>query len=159
MTLALDALHLARGLFIGAGAVHLLIGLLTPIFGFPPGIVGLSARTDRQMWNQTSEELLKDHVVRDLRTHHHIVIAGLLCGLGLMELAMSWFGIPSMPRPALCSLMAMGAVMLPFWIAMVLQFTRRGVDVSLWDLQPFVWVPTLLWVAGSISAFVALRSA
>ncbi|HUR25649.1 MAG TPA: hypothetical protein VM327_06520 [Candidatus Thermoplasmatota archaeon] len=153
----MDALQLARGLFVAAGAIHLLIGLLTPLFGFPPGIVGLSKRSDRQMWNRTSPELLEDPVVRELRTHHHIVIAGLLCGLGVMELAMAWFGIPSMPGPALYSLMAMGAVMFPYWIGMVLQFTRRGVDVTLWDVQPFVWAPTFLWAAGSVCAFVALR--
>jgi hypothetical protein len=149
----------ARALFLASGAVHLLIGLLTPVFGFPPGIVGLSSRTDRQMWNRSSQELLEDPVVRDLRAHHHIVVAGLLVGLGILELGLAWSGIRTMPGTALGSLVAAGAVMLPYWIAMLLQFTRRGVDVTLRDVQPFVWVPTLLWVAGSIAGLLALRSA
>ena len=154
----MDALALAQGCFLGVGAVHLLIGLLTPFFGFPPGIVGLSGRTDRLMWDRPSEALLEDPVVRDLRTHHHIVIAGLLCGLGAVELAMAWSGIRSMPGPALLSLMGAGLVMLPFWVAMVRQFTRRGVPVRLGDVQPFVWVATVLWLAGSACAVLALRS-
>jgi hypothetical protein len=151
----MTALAVAKWLFAAAGGFHLLIGLLTPVFGFPPHIVGLSARTDRAMWNATSEELLQDRVVHDLRTHHHIVIAGLLVGLGIAELALALFGIGAGIPGALYALMASGLVMLPYWIAMVLQFARAGVAVGLWDLQPFVWVPTLLWLAGTIAALVS----
>ncbi len=150
-----SALQVAAYVFLAGGAFHLGIGLLTAFFGFPPRIVGLSRGTDAQMWNATSEKLLEDPVVKDLRTHHHIVIAGLLVGLGLAEVALAWFGARNGEAWAFYALMAMGVLMVPYWVAMLAQFVRAGVHVTLWDVQPFVWVPSILWLVGTIATLIA----
>lgn len=152
-----SALAWSVGLCLAAGAVHFLIGALTPFFGFPPGIVGLSARTDQQAWNRTSAELLQDPVVRDLRTHHHIMLGGLLVFLGLAEMALAWTGLRAGAPVALYALSLAWAGSLAYWIAMVMQFVRLGAHPTLWDLQPFVWVPTLLLAPGLVLGWVALR--
>ena len=45
-----------------------------------------------------------------------------------------------------------------YWVAMVLQFTRAGAHPTLWDLQPFVWVPTLLLLPGIVLGWLAVRA-
>jgi hypothetical protein len=154
----LSLLGWSVGLFVAAGAFHLVIGLLTPVFGFPPHVVGLSSRTDQATWNRTSDELLADPVVHDLRVHHHIVIAGLLVGFGVAEIGLAWAGLRQGQPFALYALTASGAVMLPYWTAMILQFTRAGTHVRLGDLQPFVWVPSILWLPATILGWLALRA-
>lgn len=133
-------------LFALAGAFQFVIGILTAFLGFPVAIVGLSARTDAAMWGSPSATLLQYRVVHDLRTHHVIVIASLLCGLGVMQTAVAWVGVRSGEAWAIAALTACGAIMLPWWIAMVVQFRRSGVKVRLGDVQPFVWVHVALWI-------------
>lgn len=147
------------GLCLAAGGVHLLIGALTPFFGFPPGIVSLSSKVDQQTWNQSSEQLLQDPVVRGLRTHHHIMLGGLLVMLGSTELALAWTGLRAGEPLALVALTVAWLGSVAYWVAMVLQFTRAGAHVTLWDLQPFVWVPTLLLLPGIILGWLAWRQA
>lgn len=145
----MDLILVGGVLFAVAGGFQFAIGLLAAFFGFPPAIVGLSARSDHAMWGRSSAELLKDPVVRDLRTHHTIVIGGLLVGLGIVQVALGGYAASQGMTWALVTLTAMGVAMLPYWVAMVLQFTRAKVRVGFGDVQPFVWVHMVLWLAGA----------
>jgi hypothetical protein len=111
------------------------------------------------MWNDSTEHLLEDRVVRDLRTHHTIVVGGLLSGVAILQLFLVWYGVRVGQTWALVAMTLMGLTMLAWWIAMVLQFTRAGVDVGLGDVQPFVWVHIAFWVPGIVLAWVGWRMA
>lgn len=144
----MDLMLVGGVLFAVAGGFHAAIGLLAGFLGLPPGIVGLSARSDRKMWGRPSKELLEDRVVRDLRTHHAIVISGLLVGFGVVQMALGGYAASQGMTWAIVTLTAMGVVMVPYWAAMVAQFVRAGVRVGLGDVQPFVWVHMMLWLGG-----------
>jgi hypothetical protein len=150
-------LNVATILFLLIGAFHLLIGVLAPIVGLPPTIVGLSPETDRLMWGQTTADLLHHRVTTDLRTHHTIVIGGLLAGLGIVELGAAWFGLRAGQSWALLVLIGSGVAMLPFWWLMISQFTRAGVTVALLDLQPFVLIPAILLLPAALTGLLGIR--
>jgi hypothetical protein len=150
-----DLLWIAAVFLLLASGFQLVIGILTPFLAFPVGIVGLSAASDERMWGKPSQALLSDRVVRDLRTHHTLVIGGLITGIAILQLFVAWYGVRVGETWAIAAFTIMGIAMLAWWVAMVLQFTRAGVRVGLGDVQPFVWVHLALWLPGVVLAWLA----
>jgi hypothetical protein len=153
-----DSLAMGRRLFIVVSGFHLLIGLLAPILGLPPEIVGLGPSSDVALYGRSSEELLRDPVVLGLRWHHTVVVGGLLVGLGVMGLGLSWYGLARRSRWALMTLFVAYGAMLPYWVLMLQQYATAGLQVALGEVQPFVIVPTVLFLPATILCWVGLRS-
>jgi hypothetical protein len=149
---------MGRRLFIVVSGFHLLIGLLAPILGLPPEIVGLGPSSDVALYGRSSEELLRDPVVLGLRWHHTVVVGGLLVGLGVMGLGLSWYGLARRSRWALMTLFVAYGAMLPYWVLMLQQYATAGLQVALGEVQPFVIVPTVLFLPATILCWVGLRS-
>ncbi len=151
-------LGLGTILFLSASVFELLIGVFAPNIGLPPTIVGLSSGTDLTFYGRSSTELLSDPTVFGLRTHHTIVVGGLLVGLGVLGISVGWFGLRKGERWALGAMIASELVMWPYWAMMIGQYTSVGVQVALiGDVQPFVIVPAALTVPGIVFSWVGLR--
>ena len=152
-------LGIGTALFLAAGAFELLIGLLAPIVGLPPTVVGLSTGTDQALYGHPTQELLQDPTVLGLRTHHTIVVGGLLAGLGILGISVAWFGLRQGQAWALPVLVLGELVMWPFWALMIFQYSSVGVPVALFgDVQPFVVVPAVLLTPAGALSWLGLRS-
>ena len=146
-------------LFLLATGFDLSIGVLAPIVGLPPTLVGLSTGTDQALYGRPTSELLKDPVVQGLRTHHTIVVGGLLVGLGVLGVAVSWFGLRRSKPWALPVLVIAELAKWPYWAMMILQYSSAGVPVALLgDVQPFVLVPAILLAPAAGLGWIGLRS-
>lgn len=144
-------------LFLLIGVFHMLIGAGAVLLGVPPTIVMLSPRTDHARFARDSKELLGDEVVRELRVHHVIVLGGLIPGLGILEAGVAWYGVRTGQPWAVVVLAVAILAMVPFWLMMTRQLTKKGVPVS-WagDVQPFVVVPTFLVVPATVLSVIGL---
>jgi hypothetical protein len=151
-----QGLQVGMFLFLAAGCFQLFIGVFTALVAFPQKIVCLSARTDQEMWGRPSQGLLRNRAVRDLRHHHVMVVAGLLCGVGALQALVAWFGVGRGEAWAVGALTVTGLLMVPWWFAMLIQFVRGGASVSVGDVQPFVWVHGVLWLGGSVFSWMGL---
>ena len=152
-------LGIAVSLFLVVGAVHLLIGILTP-FLFDPtagGSMFLSHRTDTALYGAEPRALLVgDPVLVQLRSTLVMALAGVLVGLGIVELALAWFGVRSGQAWALAALVVAGLGMVPYWMLVLRPYLALGVSVGLGDVPPFMSIPTIMVLPGLISGALGL---
>jgi hypothetical protein len=142
-------LGVAVVLFVVAGGVHLLIGVLTPIvlpLMKPGNILLLSERSDSAAYGRSSAEWMEQEP--ELRTYRNVmiyVIAGLLVAAGTLELLLTWFGVRAGMTWALAGLTIVGVVTIAFWLLALGPYFRAGAPIGLQDLPPFMWVPSLAY--------------
>jgi hypothetical protein len=149
----------SRILFLIAGGLWLLIGVLTPVMSdtaFGKQTLFGSPSTDTALYGGRPEVLLATN--HQLATLRHVIlraIAGLLVAAGLLTATMAWFGLAD-PRPwALGLLTIVGLVVLPYWWIAFGLYRQGGVRLALLDLPPFMWVPGILMPVASILGWMA----
>lgn len=147
-------------LFLIYGGLYILIGILTPFFqDTETGRQTLftSPRPDTIVFRQKPVELLtSDTALSRLRTILLRVIAGLLVTAGCFHLAITWFGLRQGQSWALVALTVGALVVLPFWFAALRPYFQPGVDLSLGDIPPFMWVPAALLLPAFILGWIGL---
>ena len=157
-----DLLPWSAGLFIAGGAVWVLIGALTvPSMNSSSGRSTLvfSSESDTAMFGATPREVLDGEPnVDKLRTVLLRVLAGFLIVAGLLVAAMAWFAWRDGGPWAYWTLSATAVLVIPFWVLAAKPFLDAGTHVGFFDIPPFMWVTTALWLPAIVLGAVALRT-
>ena len=138
------------GLFIAGGAVWILIGALTPVMmNTESGRSTLlfSDAQDNKTFGAPPKQVLEDERnVATLRTALLNVIAGFLVVAGIMVVCIAWFAWRSNAAWGFWSLSTVAVLALPFWILAARPFMDAGASIGFFDIPPFMWVTTALWL-------------
>lgn len=118
----------------------------------------LSPGPDTALFGAPAADLLRDdRVLAQLRSLLYLVIAGLMIGLGITELSLTWFGLHEGQRWALVALAVSGLAMLPFWALAFRPYLAAGVPLGLFEIPPWIWVPSALPVPAAVLGWIGLR--
>src|SRR3989304_3536186 len=112
------------------GAIHVLFGaiyLLVAETDIGNGTLFASPGLDPALFGALPADLLRDdRVLAPLRSLLHLGIAGLLVSLGIVQLALTWFGLHRGQGWALVALAVSGLVMFPFWVLVLRTYLGAG---------------------------------
>lgn len=150
----------AVALFLVAGAFHLMIGVLTPIGmarRWMPDVFIYNAEADRAIFGKAADELRRNADVVKLRDITLGMVSGLLVGVGLLEMALAWYGLGAGATWALAVLVGAESAMGIFWAVGHRLWRETGFVGGLGALQPFQYVPAFLTVAAAVLAWVGMR--
>lgn len=152
-----------RILFLVAGGMWLVIGLLTPVmFDSAMGRRTLfgSPSSDAVLYGLPPEELLVSNPqLATLRRVTLPAVAGLMVAAGLLTLSVAWFGLKESGSWALTLLTVVGLAVLPCWWIVFGPYRQAGIKLGLFDLPPFMWVPGILMPVASVLGWIPhLRS-
>jgi hypothetical protein len=153
-------LGIAVILFLLAGFFHVLIGALTPVSirqAWAPGILIYTGEADAAIFGKPATELRQDPDVMKLREITLGMISGLLVGIGLLEMAIAWFGLRPGNAWALAALIVSQAAMIAFWIVGHRLWIQAGMPGGLGALQPYQHVPAFLSLPAAVLAWWGLR--
>ena len=154
-------LRTASILFLVQGLVYFLIGALTPVMMNRDGgdrILFFSARSDSAYFGGDTRELQQNDPA--LAKHRDILflgLAGLLVSLGAAVIVIAWFAVRQGETWGYWSLALVGLLAVGFWIGITWKYVAAGAPVGLGDIPPFMWVTTLLWLAGVATGVFGLR--
>ena len=153
-------LGISVALFILYGLVHLLIGTLTPVMiNTEIGrqvTVSSVAKDNALLGGSTSDLLPASPALDKLRAMLLTMVGGLLVAAGILELALTWFGLRQGQVWALGVLALAGLALLPFWWLVFRPFAQAGIRVGL-DWPPFMLIPTVLLGPAIVLGWVGLR--
>lgn len=156
----LSPLGISVVLFLLYGLVYILIGVLTPLLlnrGIGPTILIVSPRTDSIVFGRSPAELLRDDpALFQLRTILLRIIGGLLFAAGCFHLALTWFGLRQGQPWALAALTVGGLAVLPYWYLALRPYFQPGVNLTLGDTPPFMWVPAALLLPAVVLGWIGL---
>lgn len=161
MTSWTSALGIAVILFTIAGAFHVLIGALTPVSirqSWAPGILIYTSEADQAIFGKPTSELRQDPDVMKLREITLGMISGLLVGLGLLEIAITWFALRQGQAWALGVLVVAQLFMATFWFIGHRLWLQAGAPGGLGALQPFQYVPFFLTIPAAVLAWWGIRA-
>ncbi len=156
----LSPLGVSSVLFLLYGGLYVLIGVLMPllhnreVFGV---ILIISARTDTIVFGQAPQELLKtDPSLAQFRTILYFMLAGLMLLAGSFQIAITWFGLRQGQVWALAALTIGGLAVLPYWYMALRPYFQPGVNLTLGDTPPFMWVPAALLLPAVVLGWIGL---
>jgi len=157
----ISALGTGVMLFLLSAGMHLLIGILAPALAFRSvsdrSILFVSTRTDTRLYGATPAEVLTvNPALTQLRRTLLTAISGLLVGMGLLEVALAWFGLGGGHGWALLALAGSGAAMLPYWYLVFRPYRAAAIPLSIADLPPFIWFPAALLVPATVAGWIGL---
>lgn len=149
-------------LFLGWGAINVVIGLLAPIVGRGPVLVAdflvLSPRTDAAMFGGDPNALVREFP--PLLALQRVLIAWLgatLAAFGLLIIAVTWFGLRSGEPWALPVLAACWLLVLAGFAALFKRYVDAGVSLSLSDLPPLFHYPAFLVTPAIVLSWIGVR--
>jgi len=155
-----SALGVSVALFLATAAVHLLIGVATPIFaggdiGSKVGLTGTKADTAMfgeppKVLQDSNEALVKTRWVTDRW------VGALLVALGILEAAVAWFALREGEGWALLALVVAGLAMLPIHYLAYAPYRAAGISIALREFPPYQWVPALLLVPAAIAGWIGV---
>ena len=148
--------------FLVSGAIHILIGVLTPIFvnsKFGRSMIFISKRTDTRLFETDPSLLLeKNKELARFRTLLLTNAGGSLVIIGIFIIAVTWFGLRNREMWAFLTLSATGVVVLPYWYFIFKPYLDARIRIGFSDLPPIFWIPTLVLVPGIVFGWLALRA-
>ncbi len=148
--------------FLLSGVVHLLIGILTPIFvnsKFGRSAIFISQQTDRQLFGAAPSELLdRNKELAMFRTLFLTNAGGSLVIIGIFIISLTWFGLRQHQVWAFATLTLTGLLVLPYWFLIFKPYLKAGISIQFVDLPPIFWIPTLLLLPGMIFGWLGLRA-
>lgn len=157
----MTALGWSTGLFIAFGAVWMIIGALTPFLHDTPtgrSTLIFSGATDTKAFGATPSEVLDGEPnVAKLRSILLQIVGGLLFVGGLLVVAVAWFALRRGERWAFVALALAGLAVLPFYVLAARPFLAAGTRIHFFDLPPFMWVTTALWIPATLCGWIAVR--
>jgi hypothetical protein len=147
-------------LFLLYGGVYALIGILAPLLLDSESagrLLIVSYRTDSIVFGQSPPDLLRsDAALAKLRTILFFILAGFMLTAGSFHLVITWFGLRQGQTWALVALTLVGFAVLPFWFLALRPYFRQGVNLTLLDIPPFMWVPTALLLPAVVLGWIGL---
>ena len=127
-------------LFLVYGVVHALSGgiyLLVAETDIGRQAIFAAPGPDQVLFGALPADLLRDdRALAQLHSMAYLVIAGLLVGLGIVELSLTWFGLHRGQGWALAALVVAGLVMLPFWVLVFRPYLAAGAPLELFSIPP-----------------------
>lgn len=145
------------------GAIHVLFGaiyLLVAETDIGNRTLFASPDLDRALFGALPADLLRDdRVLAQLRSILYLVIAGLFVSLGIVELALTWFGLREGRRGAVAAIADSGLAMAPFWVLVFRPYVAAGVPLGFFRIPPWIWVPFGLLIPGTVLGWIGQRSA
>jgi hypothetical protein len=147
-------------LFLLCSGLYILIGVLTPLLlnkGVGPEMLIVSTRPDTIVFGRSPSEILRDDpALFQLRTILIIIMGGLLFVSGCFQLTITWFGLRQGQPWALVALAIGGLAVLPFWYIALQPYFQQGVNLTLFDVPPFMWVPAALLLPAVVLGWIGL---
>ncbi|MEP7004007.1 MAG: hypothetical protein ABI888_05645 [Chloroflexota bacterium] len=158
----MSPLGAAVALFLGWGALNLVIGMVAPIVigagSLPTNILVLSSRTDTAFFGQEPSVLVRDSPpLRELRIVLFYWLSATLVAFGLLVIAVTWFGLRSGEPWALPVLTACWLIVLVGFALLFKRYTDAGVSLSLADLPPLFHYPAFLVTPAILLGWIGLR--
>jgi len=150
-------------LFLLHGAIYILVGGLAPFllntYTKPDQqYLIISNRTDSIVFGRAPSELLSDDpALARLRTILLTIMSGLLFVAGFFLIAITWFGLRQGQTWALAALAIGGMVVLPYWFLALRPYFQPGVNLTLADMPPFMWVPAIVLLPAVVLGWIGLR--
>jgi len=149
-------------LFLKSGAIHILIGVLTPLAvnsDFGRKILIISNRMDRELFGTEPSELLdRNPELARFRTLFFSNAGGSLVIIGIFIISLSWFGLRQQQWWSFLTLVLTGLIVLPFWFLTSRPYIKAGISIHFADLPPIFWIPTLVLIPAIIFGWIGLRS-
>ncbi len=148
-------------LFLVYGAVHVLFGaiyVLAAETDIGNRTLFASPGLDQTLFGALPADLLRDdRVLAQLRSILYLVIAGLFVSLGIVEMALTWFGLHDGQRWALVALAVSGLVTFPFWVLVFRPYLAAGAPLGLFNIPPWIWFPGALLIPATVLGWIGLR--
>lgn len=150
----------SRYMFIAAGFVWLLIGLVTPFFmdtsSAKTTLFG-SPTTDAALYGDAPEVILASNPELSLFRGMALgAIAGLLVGSGILVIGVAWFGLETPSNWALALLTVAGIVVIPYRWIIFAPYRSAGISLSIGALPPFMWIPSILMPLATVFGWIAV---
>jgi hypothetical protein len=143
------------------GAIHVIFGaiyVLAAETDIGNRTLFASPGLDQALFGALPADLLRDdRVLAQLRSILYLVIAGLFVSLGIVELALTWFGLHEGQRWAVVALAVSGLAIVPFWVLVFRPYMAAGVPLGLFSIPPWIWVPLGLLIPGTVLGWIGLR--
>jgi hypothetical protein len=154
-------LEASVALFLVYGAIHVLFGaiyVLAAETDIGNRTLFASPSLDQALFGALPADLLRDdRALAQLRSILYLVIAGLFVSLGIVELALTWFGLHEGQRWAVVALAVSGLAIIPFWVLVFRPYMAAGVPLGLFSIPPWIWVPSALLIPGTVLGWIGLR--
>ncbi len=157
----LSALGISVILFLILGVFNAVIGILTPFFVRSDRLTSnsllTSTRTDTALFGASPEDLVaKDSPLGLVRFVTVNWFAAYMLGVGILQVALSWFGLRSGQSWALWSLTLAGLAMVPgIWIS-IGPYARAGAVPGIGEMPPFITILVLVPIA-AVLGWIGLR--
>jgi hypothetical protein len=150
-------------LFLLIGLFHVVIGVLTPFFIRADRLTTdtdsllTSTRTDTALFGASPRDLVaRDRPLGVLRLVALNWFAAYMLGLGILQVALAWFGLRAGQSWALWSLTLAGLLMVPAIGTSLGPFARAGVMPGIGEMPPFITALILVPVA-AVLGWIGLR--
>lgn len=148
-------------LFLAYGAIHVFFGavyLVVAETDVGNRTLFASPGLDQALFGAPPVDLLRDdRALAQLRSILYLVIAGLFVSLGIVQLALTWFGLHQAHRWAVAALGASGLAMVLFWVLVFRTYVAAGVPIGLVDIPPWIWIPQVLLVPATLLGWVGTQ--
>jgi hypothetical protein len=148
-------------LFLFSGCIHLLIGLLAPIFidrDVGRQMLVMSRRTDAAYFGEDPPKLLaKNPELARFRSLFTTSGCGSLVVIGLFIVMTAWFGLRTGQAWSLVALSAAAVAILPYWYLTFRPYLEAGVRFRLGDLPPIFWIPAAVSLPAIVLGVIGLR--
>ncbi len=157
----LSPLGISVILFLLLGVMHIVIGILTPMFVRPDrltsNILLTSTRTDTALLGASPEALVaRDRPLGLVRMVTTNWLAAYMLGLGILQVALAWFGLRAGQSWALWGLTLAGLAMVPAIGISIAPFSRVGAMPGLGEMPPFITALVLIPIA-AVLGWIGLR--
>jgi hypothetical protein len=156
----LSPLGISVVLFLLYGALNVVIGIGIPFLhnvGIARQLLIVSPRTDSIVFGQAPSQLLQNDLpLRKLRTILFQIMGGPYLAAGCLFLTITWFGLREGRAWAFTTLTGCSLAMLPFYYLALRPYFRPGVNLTLFDIPPFMWVPAVLLIPAVVLGWIGL---
>jgi len=157
----LSSLGISVILFLLYGLVYILIGSFTPIMSqsrIGKTMIILSPRTDEKLFGDKPENLISaDSTLAKTRKIILNMLAGMLVVSGILLISIAWFGLRTGNTWAMIVLTIAGIVVLPFWWFVFKPYFDAGINITIADVPPFIWVPAMLYLPAITLGWIGLK--
>lgn len=153
-------LGVSVALFLLYGGFYVLVGVLTPFanhIGDRDRFIFMGPAAAEARYGAEPRELLAEQpILRDVRDTFFLVLGSLMFSLGVLVIALSWFGLRSGQLWALGALGLAVLVALPHYVLILLPYIRAGGPVVT-SLPPLITIPLVVVAPAMMLGWAGIR--